>query len=329
VASPFEHLRDFIQKRMRMSHIYQPVMIRELLQHGGRASVRNIAAAFLARDESQLEYYEQITKDMPGKVLGRHGIVERDGKDYRLATDPSSLSSEERNELIRLRDEAIITYMQKRGAAVYDHRRAALGYLSGSLRYEVLKRAGFRCELCGISADERAIEVDHILQRKHGGEDDLTNLQALCFKCNANKGARDDKDFRAIREGINARQPDCIFCQVSEDQSITSNALAFAIRDNYPVTSMHTLVMPKRHTATFFDLFEPERRAIGQLLDRLRTEIMTRDGSVSGFNIGMNSGATAGQTVGHAHVHLIPRRQGDVPDPRGGVRAVIPGKAAY
>jgi ATP adenylyltransferase len=65
----FEQLSDFIQKKMRMSHIYQPVMIEELLKGGGRASVRDIAAAFLARDESQLEYYEQITKNMPGKVL--------------------------------------------------------------------------------------------------------------------------------------------------------------------------------------------------------------------------------------------------------------------
>src|SRR5262245_53309063 len=139
VASSFEHLRDFIRSRMRMSHIYQPVMIKELLQNGGRASIRTIAAAFLARDESQLEYYEQITKDMPGKVLGRHGIVERNREEYRLIT--SSLSSEERGELVRLCDEAISTYLQKRGAAVYDHRRASLGYLSGSLRYEVLKRA--------------------------------------------------------------------------------------------------------------------------------------------------------------------------------------------
>jgi hypothetical protein len=114
-------------------------------------------------------YYEQITKDMPGKVLGKHGIVNREGDDYRLTLDPSSLSSDERKELVRLCDEKIDAYLQKRGTAVYDHRRAAIGYLPGSLRYEVLKRAGFRCELCGISADERAIEVDHILPRKHGG----------------------------------------------------------------------------------------------------------------------------------------------------------------
>src|SRR5262249_42382422 len=206
VTSSFEHFRDFILKRMRMSHIYQPVMIRELLNSGGKASIRNIAAAFLSRDESQLEYYEQITKDMPGKVLAKHGIVERAGDEYRLTVDPSSLSSEERDKLMRLCDEAISVYLQKRGTAVYDHRRAALGYLSGSLRYEVLKRAGRRCELCGISADERAIEVDHIIPRKHGGKDDLTNLQALCFKCNANKGARDDVDCRSYRA------PSCAAC---------------------------------------------------------------------------------------------------------------------
>lgn len=263
------------------------------------------------------------------KVLAKHGIVERIGDEYRLTVDPSLLSLNQRDELIRLCDEMVRAYMEKRGSAVYDHRRAALGYLSGSLRYEILRRAGFRCELCGVSAGERAIEVDHIFPRKHGGTDDLSNLQALCFKCNANKGARDDTDFRAIREGINARQSGCLFCELHPDRVIASNALAIAVRDDYPVTKLHTLVVPKRHAQTFFDLFEPERRAINQLLDAVRMEIVKNDVAVGGFNIGMYSGDAAGQTIGHAHVHLIPRRQGDVQDPRGGVRGVIPGKAAY
>jgi ATP adenylyltransferase len=314
---------------MRMSHVYQPVMIRELLKGGGTASIRDIASAFLARDQSQLEYYEQITKDMPGKVLSKHGIVSREGEGYRLAIDPSSLSTAERDDLVQLCDQAIDEYLKKRGSAVYDHRRAALGYLSGSLRYEVLKRAGFRCELCGISADERAIEVDHILPRKHGGEDDITNLQALCFKCNANKGARDAEDFRIIRATINARQAGCSFCELPADHVVATNALAHAIRDRYPVTQLHTLIIPKRHTASFFDLFEPERRAISQLLNILKAEIVKDDPIVDGFNIGVNVGETAGQTVSHVHVHLIPRRQGDVQNPRGGVRGVIPDKRVY
>ena len=105
MASPFENFRDFIQKQMRMSHIYQPVMISELIKHRGKASIRNIAAACLAGDESQLEYYEQITKDMPGKVLGKHGVVQRDGDEYRLAIDPVVAFPDERDELVRLCDE--------------------------------------------------------------------------------------------------------------------------------------------------------------------------------------------------------------------------------
>jgi len=139
MASAYATLSGFIQTKMRMSHIYQSVMIRELLAHGGAANIRDIPAAFLARDESQLEYYEQITKDMPGKVLAKHGIVKREGDLYRLTADPSQLSSDERTELMRLCDDAVSAYVQKRGAAVYDPRRAALGYLPGSLRYEVLK----------------------------------------------------------------------------------------------------------------------------------------------------------------------------------------------
>jgi ATP adenylyltransferase len=99
--------------------------------------------------------------------------------------------------------------------------------------------------------------------------DDLTNLQALCSQCNANKGARDDTDSRVIREGMNARQLGCVFCEIPEQRVIAFNALAFAVHDKYPVTKPHTLVILKRHAPTFFDLFEPERRAINQLVIEL------------------------------------------------------------
>ena len=312
-----------------MSHIYQPVMIREILSRDGTASIREIAAAFLARDASQLEYYEQITKRMPGTVLRKHGIVECDGGNYRLTANASAYSAQERDELISLCDQKIAAYQEERGDAVYDHRRAALGHLSGSLRYEVLRRSGFRCNQCGISADKRALEVDHIMPRKHGGTDDLTNLQALCFKCNASKGARDDTDFQAVRKRMDGRKSGCPFCEVPDHRMEAANEVALAVRDKYPVTELHTLVLPKRHAETFFDLFEPERLGINLLLDQLRREILSKDSTVSGFNIGMNCGRAAGQTVDHAHVHLIPRRASDVADPRGGVRGVIPGKANY
>lgn len=95
------------------------------------------------------------------------------------------------------------------------------------------------------------------------------------------------------------------------------------------MTELHSLVIPKRHTATFLDLYEPERRAINLLLDELARIVRERDKSIAGFNIGMNCGEVAGQTVPHAHTHLIPQRVGDVQEPRGGVRGIIPGKASY
>lgn len=314
---------------MRMSHIYQPVMIKTLIRNGGAASLRQIAAEFLTQDESQLEYYEEITKAMPGKVLAKHHLVEKIDNTYSLVPDVSELSKEEKAEIIRLCDEAVDKYLTKRGKAAYDHRRQALGYVSGSLRYEVLKRSGGRCDLCGISKDEAAIEVDHILPRIHGGLDELENLQALCWKCNANKGDRDATDFRAIRNKFEDRDGTCVFCKLPPGRVIASNSLARAVWDNFPVTSLHALVIPNRHIPTYFDLYSSERRGVDRLLDTLRDDIVKRDKSVEGFNIGINNGEVAGQTVAHCHIHVIPRRRGDVDNPTGGVRGVIPGKAVY
>ena len=328
-SDSFKTLQDFLKVQMRMSHIYQPLMIRTLLTHGGRASIRQIASTFLSKDTSQLEYYEQITKNMPGKVLAKRGIVRREGNTFQLLPDFSELLPDEVDDLVRLCESKLDEYIEKRGAAMFAHRALALGYVSGSIRYEVLKRAGSRCELCGIPHEERALEVDHIVPRKHGGPDDLANYQALCWKCNANKGARDATDFRAFREQHQHRDAECAFCDMESKRIVAENALAVVVRDGYPVTALHTLVIPKRHAITYFDLFTSERRAIEQLVDSQRVEIVAKDQSVGGFNIGMNAGEVAGQTVMHCHVHLIPRRGGDVPNPRGGVRHVIPGKGNY
>jgi len=89
------------------------------------------------------------------------------------------------------------------------------------------------------------------------------------------------------------------------------------------------LAIPKRHVADYFDLYQTELNAIGALLSTLKAETVTTDGTVTGFNIGVNAGASAGQTIFHCHIHLIPRRGGDVANPRGGVRGVMPGKQSY
>ena len=110
---------------------------------------------------------------------------------------------------------------------------------------------------------------------------------------------------------------------------IESNEHALSFLDEYPVTKFHTLIIPKRHVATYFDLTNEERECMHELLNSNRAKIQGKDSTVEGFNIGWNCGEVAGQTIFHAHVHLIPRRKNDVEHPRGGVRHLIPGKGNY
>jgi len=328
-SNRYKRLSNFIQKKMRMSHVYQPAMIRELLNRRGSASVREISSALLSLDQSQLEYYDEITKNMVGRVLTKNrGITTKEGTNYTLQGF-GELSDAEVADLRQLCDEKIAAYIAQRGDRIWEHRTKSLGYVSGTIRYEVLKRAKYRCELCGVLDEDKALEVDHIVPRNHGGTDDLSNFQALCYSCNAMKRDRDATDFRGISDSYANRQPGCLFCETGKADVTHENPLCYAIRDRFPVTPVHTLIIPKRHVADYFGLYQPEINALNQLLAQIKAEIVAGDNSVTGFNIGANAGSSAGQTIFHCHIHLIPRRDGDTTNPRGGVRGVIPGKQSY
>lgn len=120
----------------------------------------------------------------------------------------------------------------------------------------------------------------------------------------------------------------CPFCNLASDRVRLENEAALAFPDAFPVAEGHTLVVPKRHVASLFDLSEEEHAAVWRLVAAVRAKLAT-ELHPNGFNIGVNDGEAAGQTVMHAHVHVIPRRKGDSADPRGGVRWVMPGKARY
>ena len=123
-----------------------------------------------------------------------------------------------------------------------------------------------------------------------------------------------------------------MFCKIQIDireRIIAENNLAYAISDGFPVTEGHTLFIPKRHINDYFGLVQAEVNAINALMIEHKGMLQKGDATIEGFNIGMNCGEVAGQTIFHCHVHLIPRRKGDVENPRGGVRHIIAGKGFY
>ena len=119
----------------------------------------------------------------------------------------------------------------------------------------------------------------------------------------------------------------CIFCE-PEREILAQNARAIAVFDSFPVSPGHALILPRRHVVTIWDLDPNEYADCFALARDLRTILESRF-SPDGFNIGANSGESAGQSVWHAHIHVIPRYKGDTPNPRGGVRHVIPLKGSY
>ena len=121
----------------------------------------------------------------------------------------------------------------------------------------------------------------------------------------------------------------CIFCKIRKEDLQFENQLAYSSIDSYPVTKFHSLIVPKRHVETYFDLTEEEILECNELILKTKEKILKQESSVKGFNIGTNAGKVAGQSIMHCHVHLIPRREGDVEYPQGGVRSVVPKKQHY
>ena len=139
------------------------------------------------------------------------------------------------------------------------------------------------------------------------------NLQALCEKCNCTKRDKDESDFRRFGEDVKP-----VGIPFFNRKWILENERAFAVLDGFPVTKGHTLICPKRSFADLFEASRAEMGAIWELTNQRKRQLTQEDRLVTGFNFGVNSGTSAGQTVPHCHFHLIPRRDGDMPNPKGG-----------
>ena len=121
----------------------------------------------------------------------------------------------------------------------------------------------------------------------------------------------------------------CLFCNKKKQNIIYSTKFIYVVRDSFPVTKYHSLIIPHRHVSNFFDLNKDELKDLSKTLKKEKQSILNLDKQITAFNVGVNAGEDAGQSVMHCHIHLIPRRKGDIENPSGGVRGVIPSKQKY
>ena len=259
----YRRLYAFLDQKMSMSHIYQPVMLKTLLARGGVAFRREIAAAFLAEDQSQLEYYDEIVKRYPTQTLRRHGIVEHRRGRYQLCDAFMAITADERAALIALCGAKLSDFVERRQLMIWKHRSQNFDPVPGSIRWQILRRAMGRCEACGISAAERALHVDHIIPRSWGGSNDISNFQALCSSCNVQKLNGDATNFRGAADALTYRVADCPLCDPQPAQVAEENALAMAVPVMGQVGCFD--IAPRRHGTGYFSLFQPELNAIRAL----------------------------------------------------------------
>lgn len=145
------------------------------------------------------------------------------------------------------------------------------------------------------------------------------------------KPRRFPSNLEQITNKESSSMPDgsrCPFCNIEPERVLYEDTYSYAIRDGFPVSDGHILIIPKRHIDSFFDVTREERTALLNTLARMKTELDT-EFQPDAYNIGINDGSAAGQTIPHLHIHLIPRYRGDAADPRGGVRWIFPDKANY
>jgi hypothetical protein len=232
-------------------------------------------------------------KRMVGRVLTGNGIT-RYGDGLYTLIGAEELSDSERDALLQLCRQRLDGFREQRSEVVFAHRSRHRSPISGSVKYRVLTRARGRCECCGAHEHQRALEVDHIIPKNQGGSDDISNLQALCFCCNAGKRDTDCTDFRGVLASYGQRQEGCVFCALEgSGQVLLENELAVCIADAYPVSEGHSLVIPRRHVADGMARQKPEWNTVVELLTQRRAELSAQDATIRGWNVGLHPGAAA------------------------------------
>ena len=279
-----------------MTHIYQPIMIRTMLESPNyTASTEAIAKKFLNMDESQLNYYKSITKRWPHKTLVNvHKIAQYNKNQYTLLLD--TVTREQKQRLIELCNLRLAEFIDK-DPWIQKFRELDKKAISGSLRYDVFAKSKSTCLACGVNSMIRPLHVDHIIPASKGGRTELDNLQTLCSQCNLEKNNRDETDFLLEHKRLQFRRKDCKACHPKKPT--LENNLAHAVYDQSKKSSP-CFVYPNRHVDSFMQLRPAEKNLCISLAERMMYE-MEQHNSIKNFDVRFDVPSN------HYAIHVIPK----------------------
>lgn len=279
----YRELEEFIHntRKMRMTHIYQPILIKTLLESkDGSASVDEIARKFLDNDDSQINYYKKVAKRWPKITLKSHGVIKYKKDIFTLNLD-HKLSPDERKHLIELCDLRLNAFIDE-DPWIKKIRETDKTMINKSVRFDILARSKGICVACGVKSTEAMLHVDHIVPVSLGGKTEPGNLQALCYKCNTQKRNKDETDFLLHHNRLKFRKTKCPLCK--ENEGMLSNSMAHTALSKDLHEGIHTLVIPNRHAGSFIDLLPAERQLCLNLVDDVINN-MKNDGTAKEFNV--------------------------------------------
>ena len=190
----FDDLLNFVESELRMSHVYQPLLIGFLVESGGAATVRQLAQEFALADEANVLHYKKRIKEMPVPVLAKRGVISKRAELIELQVD--KLTYVQSSQIRAACEKRIADFLEKRGIEIWSG-LLELDPVPSTVRYDVLKRDR-KCVLCGAAPEVDSavrLHVDHIIPRSKGGSNDIGNLQVLCAECNLGKSNRDNTAF--------------------------------------------------------------------------------------------------------------------------------------
>ena len=199
VSMTFDDLLKFIEEDLRMSHVYQPLLISFLVQSGGAATVRQLAQEFALADEASVLHYEKRIKEMPIPVLAKRGVVSK--KLNLVELQVNDLTYAQSSRIRAACEKRIADFLESRGVDVWSG-LLEMDPVPSTVRFDVLKRDR-KCVLCGAAPEidsEVRLHVDHIVPRSKGGSNEMSNLQVLCSECNLGKSNRDNTAFGELTE---------------------------------------------------------------------------------------------------------------------------------